>query len=204
MTMNTWDIHPLLGLGSLNFGMTPTIIIENDLAYGRIVANRVLDPFAGNEMYEHFVATLGEEEARAAMAVIAEAGIDTRPQLRVIYETGVSLSFVDDQLEDIMLDRRSKLAQFEGNRFFDSDPLPVLRALQKANGEPPFVKGPDCYFSNIFVTAFECIIRQENGRIRPTNEATDEAQQKTIGWRRSPRNQSEDLSGHVPVDLLGL
>lgn len=202
--MNPWNIRPLHGLGNIEFAAAPEAAVKIDDPYGAIEADDIIDPFAGDEMFEHLVSTLGEQEARAAMAVIAEAGIDTRPRLLMIYETGVSLSFVDDQLEDIMLDRRSKLAQFEGHRFFDTDPLPGLRALQKVNGEPPFVKGPDCYFSNIFVTAFECIIRQENGRIRPTNEATDEAQQKTIGWRRSPRNKSEDLSGHVPVDLLGI
>ena len=199
--MDPWSIRPSHGLGGIEFACAPDAVMKIDDRYGRIETDDIIDPFAGDELFDHLVSTLGEQEARAAMAVIAEAGIDTRPHRLTIYETGVSLSFVEGKLEEIMLDQRATQAQYEGYRFFNTDPLPALRALQIANGSPPVVKRSDCYFANIFLTAFACIAIQEDGRICSANEATDEAQQTTIAWRKTPRNQLEDLSGHMSVEL---
>lgn len=201
MATDPWKMLPRAGLGGLTFGLSLAEASEHVAPYGALVADDVLDPFAGDDTYRHLVDSLGEAAAREAMAAIAEAGVDTRPRHLLEFEAGVTLSLVDDELEDIMWDRRAVAGHVEGHPLFGADPMPALRALQAANGAPPLIRGPDCLFANLFVTAFEVVILRENGTVRPTNEATDEAQQKTISWRQTPRDATEDLSRHRPVDL---
>ncbi|RAP41596.1 hypothetical protein BYZ73_10080 [Rhodovulum viride] len=199
---DNWEILPESGLGPLRFGMSEAEArpIAQPL-YGEIEAEGPAGLQSNDEVYQVLLETMGEEAAREAIGPLKKSGVDLQTSRRINFVSGLMLDFVEDGLDSIMCHSAALALHVGGKPFFGVDPLPALRQLQQLNGEPPFVKGPDCYFSNIEVTAFECLLLMPGGGFRATREGTEEAGQKTVGWQRKQRTPPEDLTGHVRLDL---
>lgn len=197
-----WAIRPRTGLGPLRFEMSETearVLADN--VYGELESEGPIGFSSNNQVYQVLVETMGEDAAREAMSALDEGGVEYRSAQRVNYVAGLMLDFVAGRLEDMMCHSAAEQLHIDGLQFFGTDPIPALARLQALNGEPPLVKGPDCHFRNLYLTAFECLRVLPGGLVRATHEGTDEARQKTIGWRAKPRNPDEDFSGHQAIDL---
>lgn len=155
-----------------------------------------------DEIYKALLDAEGEEVARQVMAEMLADGVDLRTRRRIIVGGGLLLNFLESGLEEITCTLRTLEAHIHGHRVFGVDCLPALQCLQELNGAPPIVKGRDCLFADLQMTACECLLETAPGIVRSTREGTDEASQKTIGWRATPRNPGEDLTGHRAIDLL--
>lgn len=199
---DSWELLPRVGLGPLVFGMSEDAAkTEASGIYGDIEAEGPVGQQSDDEVYLTLVETMGEEAAREAMAVLEADGISFKSSRRVNYVSGLMLDFVEDELDSIMCHGAATNLHVGGDGFFGVDPLPALRRLQRVNGEMALVNGPDCHFRNLYITAFECIVLLPAGLVRATAEGTDEALQKSVGWRREPRLPNEDFSSHSQVDL---
>lgn len=202
MTDKDWELRPLEGLGPLEFGMSEEVSRAVAAGpFGDIEAEGPVGQQSDEEAFQILVETMGEEAAREAMGVLEADGISFRSTRRVNYLSGLMLDFVEDRLDMIMCHGAADALHIGGKKFFGVDPFPALRRLQAVNGELPLVKGPDCHFRQVIVTAFEFILPLPAGLVRATREGTDETQQKTLGWRATPRLPDEDFSGHVLLDL---
>ena len=198
-----WEMKPLEGLGELRFGDPPDALEARRAAYGDLESRGPVRADAALAEETFRMPGMGFSEAEiaelmAAMQTEHEAVADLEVQ---IYDTGAHFTFEAGSLAEIMMDARAFRLHVGGTLVFQTDPFPALRALQRLNAEPPLVNGPDCYFRNLHVTAFEFGLLTEGGRLRATASGTDEALQKTISWRADPRQPDEDFSGHVAVDL---
>lgn len=201
-----WNLSVGQGLGPLRFGMDAKMIAALATAHGAITSERPMVQTDMEDMYRIWVDTLGEEEARKAMDIIAEANLDMRPRHLQIRETGVHLTFLDGGLEDIMVEESAQKLHVDGRAFFGAGFLDALRYLQDLNGELPFVRDVDCYFRAVEVTAFGFIRFQETSHeiLFDGSPGGREAAGFSLGWRNTPRDQNEDLSGHRRVDLKRL
>ncbi len=190
-----WQIFPNQGLGRVRLEDDMTTTLEHAFAFGEVTSDDMIVQGAG-AVFETLVAAFGREEALASMAMLAENGVNMQPRRRLIFATGVHLDFVDDRLDEIMCDRRAEQAHVDGIPVFGQHPLPALRRLRALNTEPPLLKGSDCYFRNLHITAFGFLVRDRDNSWRVALEGTDESAMNTINIRATPRNPNEDFSAH--------
>ena len=202
--MEHWELAPHIGLGTLAFGMTEAAAVAAVGVFGTVTNQDPMDaaPDEADEIYKALVEAEGEEIARQVMAEMLADGVDLRNRRRLTVADGLVLDFVDDGLEDIMCTLRTPDVHIDGHLFFGVDCLPALQRLQELNGAPPLVRDRDCLFVNLHLTAFECLKELAPGIVRSAREGTDEASQKTVSWRSTPRDPNEDLTGHRAIDLL--
>lgn len=198
-----WNLPVKRGLGPLRFGMTSESCEPLAGPYGNVTSDRPIVQTDMEDMYRHLVETLGEDEARKAMEIIAAANLDMRPRHLQLLETGVHLTFLDGGLEDIMVEERAKKLHVDGREFFGAGFADALRYLQDLNGELPFVDDVDCYFRVIEVTAFGFVRFAETSReiLFDGSPRGSEAAGFSVGWRDTPRNLEEDFSGRRQFDL---
>lgn len=201
-----WSLKVREGLGPLRFGMNPENIGALASPYGIVTSDRPNVQTDMDDMYRHWVETLGEEQAREAMEIIAGANLDMRPRHLQIRKAGVHLTFLEDGLEDIMVEESAKKFHVDGRKFFVPRFLDALQYLQDLNGELPFVNDVDCYFRRIEVAAFGFIRFDEASHeiLFDGSPGGREASGFSVSWRNTPRNQDEDLSGHRQFDLKRL
>ena len=201
--MEHWNLKPGDGLGPLEFGMAEADAMAAGAIFGELTFRSPEDagPSEADEIYEALVEAEGEEVATQVMAEMIEDGVDLRTRRQLIFDGGLILDFVDDGLEEITCSSLTPHLHIDDLPFFGADCLPALRRLATLNGAPPLVQDRDCVFVNLHLTAFECLYLMPAGLVRARREGTDEAQQKTVGWRANPRNPQEDFAGYVPVDL---
>lgn len=197
-----WEIQPNQGIGPIAFGMSEEAVLAiASEPFGEVEAAGSVGQQSDDEAYRILVDTMGEEAAREAMGVLAADGISFKPTRRVNFVSGLMLDFVEDELNSIMCHGAASDLHISGQRFFGVDPVPALRRLQALNEAPPLVKGADCHFRQLNLTAFECLVLLPAGMFRATAEGTNEALQKSVGWSRAPRQPNEGFSEHTEVDL---
>ena len=198
-----WMLQPKKGLGPLWFGMTEAeAIAVGSGIYGEVESAGSLGHDSNKEVYQILLEAMGEAAAKEAMAELKSAEVTFKPSRRISFSSGIMADFVEDRLDGLI--GRSGVTQLHcnGKAFFQTDPVPALQQLQLLNKSAPLVKGPDCYFKSIEVTAWQCVLLMPYPVFRATIEGTEESDQKTIGWRATPRNMAEDFSNHKALDLL--
>ena len=198
-----WYMRPMAGIGDLEFNspvQTPETWADR---YGRIESTGPIgiSDAVAEETFRLPGMDFSEEEIAEMMAAIQVEQEMLSDQFTQIYDSGLHLTYSADHLTEILTDTRAFQIHVDGALLFRADPIPALRKLQELNAEAPFINGPDCYFRNIHVTAFEFVVVTAGGRVRPTAIDTDEALQKTISWRATPRSSLEDLKSYQQFDL---
>ncbi|MNN41731.1 hypothetical protein D3C81_1558660 [compost metagenome] len=148
-------------------------------------------------------AQLGEDGLKALLdAMDAEREYNRNLITQFRSNSSLKFSFQRDALSEIQVSRDIAALSFAGEKFFHVSPLNFLAALERTNGAPPLVKGPDCVFENLCVYVWAAFKILRSGAVRFFREDEDEAQDKSVMLTAAPRNEREDFSGHVPVSFI--
>ncbi len=198
-----WELRPLEGLGPFSFGMSPDAALRHAAAYGGVEADYQSSAASAEETFRLVAEALGEEAAREAVAALEESGADLRYRRTIAFPSSLALTFLEDSLEEVFFASAGTSLHVGGHRLFGRgvDPLPALRALQARNGDPPLIRGEDCLFRTLHLTAFAIIAVDADGRIGPCKRGSRLARDRTISWRATPRDPEEDFARHRAVDL---
>lgn len=198
-----WEIRPLEGLGPFVFGMSPEAALRHAASYGGVEADYQSSPDSAEQIFESQAPRIGEAAARDLVAEILASGADLRYRRTIMFPSSLALTFLEDGLEDILVAGDATEMHVAGLRLFGKgvDPLPALRALQARNGEPPLLRGENCVFRRLHVTAHEMIAVAADGTIGPRRKGRRRYWARTLGWRATPVDPDEDFCCHRPVDL---
>jgi hypothetical protein len=202
-----YSILPGEGFGRFRFGMSLEDLKKVSDRYGILVeAARAegMGEFTQEEL-DSYRELLSEEQLQDL--VEAARNYDKRMDARREYsidEASINLSLVSETLAEIQVSRRSPLLEFEGNAFFNTNPRAFLAALEKQNGEPPLVNGPDCVFKNINVYVWAAFEILPSGVVRffTSTDEDDLGQDKSIILTNAPRNLEEDFSEYRPISFM--
>jgi hypothetical protein len=198
-----WEIRPLEGLGPFVFGMSPEAALRHAAAYGGVEADYQSSPDSAEQIFEKQAPRIGEDAARDLVAEILASGADLRYRRTIAFPSSLALTFLEDELEDILVAGEATEVHVAGLRLFgkDVDPMPALRALQARNGEPPLLLGENCVFRRLHVTAHEMITVAADGSIAARRKGRRRYWARTLSWRLTPVDPDEDFCCYRPVDL---
>lgn len=203
--MNYWEINPMHGLGEIRFSQT----IEETAAQKEIYAlpsnvSHEKDRLDGlDEFAEQFGISVDDTEAIREVSKRFDDILKNRMTAYHI-DSNLALTYDNDHLIEIQISRGVPDLHYKGSRFFHTNPREFLAKLQKENGEPPLVSGPDCVFKNIYVYVWSAFKITAAGNINIFNEHDEEAQDKSIILSPQPRNPDEDFSEYKPVSFIDL
>lgn len=200
-----FEILPGVGLGHIRIGMKLDEIIQLSRTYGYTVGPEVkefVSSFSSEEL-DDFRRTLGEEDFKALLeALEVERNANDGSSSVMIAGGGIRLQLKRGEVEEITVSRGVDDISFAGERFFNVSPLKFLAALEKENGEPPLVNGPDCAFTNISVYVWAAFEVMPNGMVRFLREDEDEAQDKSVAIRANPRNPESFFEKYRPISFI--
>ena len=197
-----FGIHPMLGLGDLRFGMTPE------------ETNNIATPFGPSKQLSHAPLAFSSEEIAEYRSLLGEEGLAAlldatedqnaiNNRLRDVFYPQVTMRLTYDagRLSAIQVSRLMRELHFQGLRFFHSDTRAFLAALERANGAPALVLGPDCAFHNVHIYVWAAFEIFDGGAYRIYSEDDEDAQDKSLILSSQARDPIEDFSRHTAISF---
>jgi hypothetical protein len=197
---NAWTIKPRVGLGDINFGMTPSEASSLNTTYGdlgpAVTAQHRVDAT------EDTIAKFGEffsEEDIAALRQAAASQSDS--QVQTFSNDGPVLTFSKNHLAEITIPPGKKAANFQDKIVYSIDSQSVLVLLERANGAPGRYGSTGAAFDNIavYLDSFSFV---QNGSVQPMPSTDKRFRERTIGLREVPYSHDEMLPDFIAHSFL--
>ncbi|MEH3130215.1 MAG: hypothetical protein PGN27_09690 [Mycolicibacterium neoaurum] len=182
-----WTIRPRLGLGRLEFGMSPVQVDALTSTYGARTgrgADRVTDDML-RETLAMFGDAMTDDEKRAFIAEYTGGG----PSSDSVTETrgNVVLRYEADRLCEIMHSRRPLF--LDGRDLFALSGLDALRLLQRLNAGPGRYADTEAAFDELAISVDGFSVHDPTAGVLALDDGDERFRQRTVTLRDLPYQQ---------------
>ena len=179
-----WTIRPRLGLGRLEFGMSPVQVDALSSTYGARTgrgADRVTDDML-RETLAMFGDAMTDDEKRAFIAEYTGGG----PSSDSVTETrgNVVLRYEADRLCEIMHSRRPLF--LDGRDLFALSGLDALRLLQRLNAGPGRYADTEAAFDELAISVDGFSVHDSASGVLALDDGDERFRQRTVTLRALP------------------
>ena len=179
-----WTIRPRLGLGRLEFGMSPVQVDALSSTYGARTgrgADRVTDDML-RETLAMFGDAMTDDEKRAFIAEYTGGG----PSSDSVTETrgNVVLRYEADRLCEIMHSRRPLF--LDGRDLFALSGLDALRLLQRLNAGPGRYADTEAAFDELAISVDGFSVHDSASGVLALDDGDERFRQRTVTLRDLP------------------
>lgn len=198
---NHWALKPKQGLGEIRFGMTSEEVANFESIIGPAQSKR---PAATTK--EAFFSSLLPLKDLYGPGKIAELWDfyqeNNKELLGVMLEyrdSGITLSYDNDHLVDIMANKRAENLQFNGRLVFAIPPSELVKEISSSLEEKPLIRAEDVVFPKNYIYLFNFLYSPKTSRGLEIKEG--DPKERTISWGSRERNVGETFEGYEPLVL---
>ncbi|MDO3400881.1 hypothetical protein QWI29_12640 [Mycolicibacterium neoaurum] len=184
-----WTVHPLSGLGRLEFGMSPAQVDALSAIYGVITgrgADRVADEML-RETLAMFGDAMSEDEKQAFIAEYTDSG----PSADSVTETrgDLVLRYEADRLCEIMPAHPRRPLFLDGSDLFALAGLDVLRLLERCNQGPGRYADTEAAFDELAISVHGFSVHDSASGVLALDDSDERFRQRTVMLRGIPYEQ---------------
>lgn len=184
----TWTVRPRMGLGKLEFGMSPAQVDALSDAYGAVTGrgSAAAPDDVLHETLEKFGGAMSEDEKQEFLALYAQMGPSADSVTETRGDPGLVLSYSADRLVEIMPARGQRPLFLDGQDLLSLGARETLALLERLNGGPGRYAGTEAAFDELAISVDGFTITDPSIGVLMLDEADERSQGRTVILRQQP------------------
>ena len=195
-----WLVKPKVGIGRLEFGLSPDDVAALADVYGS--PGPLMKPVGAADLDAMLrdlpaMAEFVSEEDIAALRQAMGGQEDFDQQNLEMNEAPILLEYRRGRLHGVTVEARHIETQFANARIFAMAASDVLRICQRANGGPGRYRSNEAAFDNIAVSLYAFSHVSEGGEVQAATRNDPDFHARSLTLRREPYMPADELDQFV-------